>query len=431
MNHLWTRVLTVVGSLAALCCQAQPFTIKPDHTNGVYQVGDTVNWQIKAMDRAAGDVLDYSIKSGGLKETAGGTIHLTNGLATLQSTFSAPGTLLASIRWGASPRTRAVAGAVAAPFQIEPSTNCPEDFDAFWQEKVKQLENVPENAELVSKPSGKDGVDYWEITMNNIHGHIHGQLARPHDGEKFPALLIVQWAGVYALQTNWVTDRAAAGWLVLNIEAQDLPIHEAEAFYRDQFNGPLKNYWNIGNDDRDKSYFLAMYLSCYRAADYLTERPDWNGKTLAVTGDSQGGLQTLMIAGLHPKITAAMALVPAGCDMLGPQVGRRGGWPQWYDNVDGKDAGAVHNASRYFDVVNFAARIKCPALVGLGLQDETCPPAGVLAAFNQIKAPMEAVLLPLSGHQDSHGSQAAFRERRDKAWLPALHDGLEAPVIAP
>jgi len=198
--------------------------------------------------------------------------------------------------------------------------------------------------------------------------------------------------------------------------------------YHAQFDGPLKNYWNIGNDDRDHSYFLAMYLSCYRAAQYLTERPDWNGKTLVVTGDSQGGLQTLMLAGLHPRITAAMALVPAGCDMLGPQVGRRGGWPQWFDNVDGKNPDAVRSASRYFDVVNFAARIKCPVLVGLGLRDETCPPAGVLAAVNQIGSPKKVLILPLSAHQDSHGSQAPFRDERDHVWLPALRDGLPAPA---
>ena len=81
--------------------------------------------------------------------------------------------------------------------------------------------------------------------MDNVHGHIHGQLARPHEGSNFPALLILQWAGVYALQTNWVTDRAAAGWLVLNIEAHDLPIHESEDFYRQQANGPLKNYLEL------------------------------------------------------------------------------------------------------------------------------------------------------------------------------------------
>ncbi|HWD18407.1 MAG TPA: acetylxylan esterase [Verrucomicrobiae bacterium] len=422
-------IFVFAGILSALSAIGQPFAIATDHTNGIYEVGQTVHWIVRATDEKSTLPLHYSIKSGGLREVAQGVVYLTNGAPQIASTFSEPGTLLATLQWGDAPRQRSLAGAVAAPDKIQPSTNRPEDFDAFWDGKIRMLKAVPESAVLTPKPSPKPGVDYWEITMSNVAGRqIRGQLARPHEGTNFPALLVVQWAGVYALQTNWVTDRAAAGWLVLNIEAHDIPIHEPEAYYEALRSGALNNYPSIGNDDRDRSYFLPMYLSCYRAADYLTERPDWNGQTLAVTGDSQGGLQTLMIAGLHPKITAAMALVPAGCDMLGPQVGRRGGWPQWYDNANGKDADKVHNASRYFDVVNFASHIHCPALIGLGLLDETCPPAGVLAAVNQIQGPKKVLILPHSAHQDARGSQAQFRDERDHVWLPALHDGHTPPL---
>jgi cephalosporin-C deacetylase len=279
---------------------------------------------------------------------------------------------------------------------------------------------------------GKPGVAYWKITLDNIRGtHIEGQIARPEKGKKFPALLIVQWAGVYGLQKNWVTDRAAEGWLALDIEPHDLPIDKPEAFYREQFAGPLKDYWSIGNDNRDTSYFLRMYLSCYRAVEYLRTRPDWNGKTLVVMGDSQGGQQTLMIAGLHPKdITAALALVPAGGDMLAPEAGRAPGFPHWYFNTEGgKDPDKVHGASRYYDTANFARHIQCPVLVGLGLRDETCPPSSVLAAVNEISSPKEVVILPKSGHQDEHGTQGYYNQRRYSAWLPALRQGKPAPVM--
>jgi len=67
-------------------------------------------------------------------------------------------------------------------------------------------------------------------------------------------------------------------------------------------------------------------------------------------------------------------------------------------------------------------------LVGLGLVDETCPPAGVFAAMNQVTALKEVVILTDSGHQDVNGSQAPYRKRRDEAWLPALRDGKTPPV---
>jgi cephalosporin-C deacetylase-like acetyl esterase len=135
-----------------------------------------------------------------------------------------------------------------------------------------------------------------------------------------------------------------------------------------------------------------------------------------------------MTAAIEPRITAAMALVPAGCDMLGPEVGRDGGWPKWYTNTAGKDPAKVHQASRYYDIVNFASRINCPVLVGTGLIDQTCPPAGVVAAFNQIHSPKKIMILPHSEHQDHGGSQAPFRHERDDVWLPALLNGQTPPV---
>jgi cephalosporin-C deacetylase len=81
--------------------------------------------------------------------------------------------------------------------------------------------------------------------------------------------------------------------------------------------------------------------------------------------------------------------------------------------------------------VNFAPRIKCPTLVGLGLIDQVCPPEGIMAASNAIEAPTEVVILPLSEHQEIDGSQRPFYKRSHEAWLPALRVGKPAPVDEP
>ncbi len=411
--------------------RAQTITITPDKTNGIYQSGETVTWTIHCNPDSVPDSLHYKILKGQLTDWKHGMLKLSDGIGRVQYKFEMPGSVLLEVHWTSrdSQNHRVVGGAMASPEKFELSAKKPKDFDKFWAKKVKELEAVPPGTQLEKEESGNSEVDYWKITMNNIRGtHIHGQLARPVKGDKFPALLIVQWAGVYPLHKSWAVDRAKNGWLVLNIEAHDLPIDKPEDFYKDQFAGPLKNYWAIGNDGRETSYFLRMYLSCYRAAEYLTKRPDWNGKTLVVMGDSQGGQQTLMTAGFFPGITAAIALVPAGFDMLGPDIGRKGGWPQWYDWTQGKDPASVHEASRYYDVSNFVTRIKCPVLVGVGLIDETCPPEGILAGLDQISTPKEIMILPRSGHQNINGSQKAFEAERDNVWLPALRKGEKAPV---
>src|SRR4028119_1133514 len=262
-----------------------------------------------------------------------------------------------------------------------------------------------------------------DISFNNIRGtKVRGQLARPKKGAKLPALLIVQWAGVYPLNKDWATGRAREGWLTLNVNAHDLPIDAPAEFYKQQADTALKDYPAIGNENRETSYFLRMYLSCYRAADYLASRSDWDGKTLVVMGGSQGGLQAMMIAGLHPKVTAMLANVPAGADQTGPLVGRQPGWPMWYYQTRGKDSAKVIATSKYFDVVNFASRVKCPALVGVGLIDTTCPPHGIAAAFNQLQGPKELLVMERADHQGQNNTQAAYYERSTQ-WLRQLAAG--------
>jgi cephalosporin-C deacetylase len=431
-KYLFIPGIAVIALVWTNPCRAQPMVVTADKSNGVYQVGDTVHWRVEWKGATNTPPARYKLLKGELTEAGQGDLDFSNQVAGLETKFAAPGTLLIEVKWKTDDGQahRATGGAVAAPERIPLSAPRPADFDQFWKGKLEELGQVPANPKLESVDIGMTNLAYWKITMDNIRGtHIQGQLARPaHDG-KFPALLIVQWAGVYPLQKSWVTGLAASGWLVLDIEAHDLPIDQPEAFYKEQFAGPLKEYWSMGDDDRDASYFLRMYLSDYRAAEYLTGRHDWDGKTLVVMGGSQGGQQALMTAGLHPKnITAAMAIVPAGCDMLGPEVGRKGGWPQWYGNTPGKDPQKVHQASRYYDVANFTPLIQCPVLVGLGLIDETCPAAGVLAAVNQISSPKEVVIMPGAEHQEIHGSHGAFSHRRDDVWLPALRQGKPAPV---
>ena len=426
-------VLLVVAALnCAALCRAEQMMVAPDRTNGIYQVGDTVHWRIGWDGQTNSSPAHYRFLKGGLTEIARGDLNFTNAATALDTTFEAPGALLLKVDWTADDgkEHHALGGAVSAPGQISLSAPRPADFDKFWKAKLKELKKVPANPKLESVDIGMTNLAYWKITMDNIRGtRIHGQIARPAQGGKFPALLIVQWAGVYPLQRAWVTDRATDGWLTLNIQPHDLPIDQPEAFYKEQFDGPLKDYWSIGNDDRETSYYLRMYLSCYRAVEYLTQRKDWDGKTLVVMGGSQGAMQALMTAGLHPKnITAALAIVPAGCDMLGPEVGRKGGWPQWYSNTEGKDPGKVRQASRYYDVANFAPHIRCSVLVGIGLVDEVCPPAGVLAAVNQITSPKEVILLPQAGHQDEHNTHGTYVQRCYSVWLPTLRQGKPAPV---
>ena len=55
--------------------------------------------------------------------------------------------------------------------------------------------------------------------------------------------------------------------------------------------------------------------------------------------------------------------------------------------------------SRYYDVVNFARRIKVPGLYTWGFNDETCPPTSMYSAYNVIPGQKKLLLALETGPQ--------------------------------
>lgn len=390
-------------------------SVAPDRESGVYAVGESVTWTIEVRsggNPAAGSVR-WVVRPGGLGESEKGTADLVDGKARVKASRPTPGALLLEVRYRGEGDGREVVahgGAVFDPDRIAPSAPPPADFDAFWKAKIAELQAVPPSPRLERVDVGDPSVEYFKVTMDHFRGSkIYGQLARPAGKAGLPALLQVQWAGVYPLQREWVLGPARNGWLAFNLQAHDLPIDEAPAFYEQKSRGELNDYPGLGNDDREKSYFLRMFLSCYRAVEFLTRREDWNGKAVVVHGGSQGGYQAIVTAGLHPAVTALAANVPAGCDHTGRLAGRAPGWPNWASRTwQKKDAGRMLETARYFDAMNFAPRVRCPALVGVGLVDTVCPPEGVLATVNQLRGPKRIVIMPRAGHGGEANAHQAY-----------------------
>jgi cephalosporin-C deacetylase-like acetyl esterase len=229
---------------------------------------------------------------------------------------------------------------------------------------------------------------------------------------KYPALVLLQYAGVYALNAQSVATRAAEGWLAIDVDSHDkLPSDPAGNVPRD--------YAAVGNTDREKSYFLNMYLRDSRALDYLMKRPDWDGKTIVLMGTSMGGQQSIVLAGLRPeRITAVLVCVPAGTDANGDLHGRKAGYPNWPSNDP-----EVMKTALYFDPINFASRIKAPVLAAIGFIDTVSPPAGIWTALNQIPVAKEALPMIESEHNNLTPQKEQNWDARSKELLGILLNG--------
>ncbi len=429
--------------LSALLCAALPLSAAqqrgpapvivatPLHATGIYAAGEKAGWTITATPGTpvpAGD-FSYTVKTNNSATIKTGTFSLATGSATIEVTQTEPAMLYvqvtppppapvaavapaaAATEGGAAPAVPAqgaalvtrrggarpgrggggglTLGAAVAPTKLQPSVPRPADFDTFWDGKLAELAKIPINPVLMPVPPNQDGIELYTVMLDSVGSHVQGYLAKPAKAGKYPALIMYQWAGVYSLEAQTlgtVKDRAAEGWLVFNVDSHDIPPNSAA--------GAPANYQSVGNTDRETSYFLNMYLRDARAVDYLKTRADWDGKIIVFQGTSMGGQQSLATAGLRPNdITAVIINVPSGANIDGSQHGRTAGYPNWGTN-DPK----VAATAPYFDVINFAHRIKAPVVAAMGFIDTTSPPVGVWTALNQIPVPHEAIPMVESDH---------------------------------
>ena len=433
-------MLGVLASLPAITLLgAQQPIFTPDRADGIYRAGERVGWTV-TLPRGMKDPgpFRYTIRRFGADSIGAGTVSLAKGRARIETSLTSPAMLVVEVTppVGASDfgnastggRGRVRLAAAVEPTKITAAEPKPADFDAFWAEKLRQLAQVPVNPVVKPGESDRIAIEWFSIRLNNVGGsHIYGQLAKPAREGKFPAVLLSQWASApYPLQKTWVTSLAALGYLAFNIEPHDVPADMPQAFY-DALPAIIKQYNTIGTLSRDESYFLRMYLGVYRAVEYLASRPDWDGKTIVVTGTSMGGQQSFVAAGLNPRVTDLIVNVPAGADVTAALHKRWASYPNW--NVSDP---RVLETSRYFDTANFASRITARSLVGMGFIDDVSAPAGVWAVFNQITGPKEVVPMPDSPH--NHLATAAQQRpivKRTSEWLDAIAKGRDPLAPTP
>ena len=155
-----------------------------------------------------------------------------------------------------------------------------------------------------------------------------------------------------------------------------------------------------GLDNRDNYYMKHVYAACVRAIDFLTSLPEWDGKNVAVQGGSQGGALALITAGLDPRVTLCVANHPALSDMAGYLDNRAGGYPH-LNKLNGMLTPEKVKTLQYYDVVNFARRIKVPVYLTWGFNDNTCPPTTSYIVYNLITSEKEALITPINEHWTS------------------------------
>ena len=366
--------------------------VSPDHTDWTYELNEPCCFTVqvfKAQNLLEGAVIDYAIGPEMYPTETKEQVVLKTGKLELKGKMSQPGFFQCKVKAHVEGRTyEGLAKAAYAPAQIVATAENPTDFDSFWANAIEQARQTPLQPTMVLLPERcTEKVNVYHVSFQNVRpgSRTYGILCMPKQPGKYPALLRVPGAGIRPYYGDVTT--AEKGAITLEIGIHGIPVTMTQDYYDKLFNGALWEYWKMNCDSREASYYYRVVLGSVRAVDFIQSLPAYNGQALGVTGSSQGGALSVMTAALHPGVTFYAAIHPAMCDHSGHLKKRAGGWPHYFYQQSPTEA--QRQTAAYYDVVNFARRVKIGGWFSWGYNDEVCPPTSMFSAYNSITAPKE------------------------------------------
>lgn len=284
--------------------------------------------------------------------------------------------------------------AKTSPETYSTSNIRPADFDAFWDDILAQADQIPLNAsvERLSLRSTPE-VEVYEVHYDSLDGvRIAGWYCLPvrRPGRLAAILHLPGYTGEPILPKA----TAKLGYAAFSAAPR------GKLRSNTQFNPGYPGLLTHNMVDRNTYSYRGFYIDAVRAFDFLLSRDEVNPERIGVTGSSQGGGLTLVVAALRPQVRAAAAGVPYLCGYM-DAIELTHTYPYQeirdYLRLYPEREPAVRQTLAYFDGINFGPRITCPIIVNVGLQDNVCPPETGYAAFKAI-ASTDKKLYPYEGH---------------------------------
>lgn len=367
-----------------------------------YRTGEPAEIRIEAYK--GGKALDgvtvyYRAGDEMLLPASDDSVTFRNGTAVIPvGTRTEPGFRACNFRFSVYGKTyKDLVKLAFAPSEIRSYTSMPKDFEKFWKKTVSETTKVPLSPEITPLPQySTDSVEVSlvKLTVGRNGRNMYGYLTRPKDGKPHPVLFCPPGAGSAKIQpTTYYSERGFI-YLNINIHSGCNPELDDEDYARAR--RIADNYNRNGIEDKDRFYYREVYAGCSRCVDFLCTLPDWDGRSVGVTGGSQGGALTVVTAALNPRVTFCAPFYPALCDLKGFLHKRAGGWPKYFEK--GSERPGAEETLPYYDVVNFARLLKCPVFYSFGFNDDTCSPTSTYAAYNEITAPKTLSVTPSSAH---------------------------------
>lgn len=301
---------------------------------------------------------------------------------------------------------------------LKPALNRPRDFRAFWDKTLAELAAVPaalERREEEGAPSS--GLVLESISFASLGGvRVAGYFLRGAGAGPRP---VVVHSHGYGSECTVQWDWGRAGFDVVGLDIRGFGQSEAAL--------PERSPWGwvmTGARSPEAHVLRGAVCDFSRAVDLARRILAPEALRTVIYGRSFGGGLAVMAEAL---LQAADLLV-VGVPTLGWTEGRNlfvkagsGHEINEYCRERPDQTEDLMVVMRYFDTTNFAGFVRCPTLVGVGLEDEVVPAKTVYAIANHLGGPVELMEFPVS---HTTRPEEALWDRFEQRWEALARDGI-------
>ncbi len=292
----------------------------------------------------------------------------------------------------------------------------PVDFDAYWEEALRELAATDPRAELVPNPVlDHPGVECFDLWFTGVGGaRVYAKYLRPsaaaRAGKRAPAVL--EFHGYSGHSGDWAGKLAyaASGFCLAAMDCR------GQGGRSEDKGGVLGNTHHgqiiRGLDDPDprKLLFRQIFLDTAQLARVVMALPEVDPERVGAKGGSQGGALTLACAALEPRIKRAAPVFPFLADYrrvweMDQAKDAYAELKTFFRHFDPRHEReeAIFTKLGYIDLQFLAPRIRAEVLMFTGLMDTITPPSTQFAIYNKLTTKKDMKIYPDFGHEGLPG----------------------------
>ncbi|MBQ6819758.1 MAG: acetylxylan esterase [Clostridium sp.] len=282
----------------------------------------------------------------------------------------------------------------------------PDDFDEFWENEIKNIENIELQYKIVKKDFKNNQADYYEIFFKGIDGaEIYAKYICPKANKKVPTVL--EFHDYKEASRGWhhLTRYIGIGYSVVAMDCR------GQGGRSEDLGGSkgstVSGHVILGIDDTlENMYYRKVYLDAYILSKIVEKFEKTDVNKMITFGKGQGAALALVVAAFNKNIKKCSMQYPFLADFKrvwemdldkDAYEGIRY-YFRWFDPMHLREV-EVFEKLAYIDIVNFAKRLNCELLVGTGLLDNICPPSTQYAVINNANCQKKHLIFHKFGHE--------------------------------